>query len=330
MFDLPQGMTVQEAVAKAKARGTESAEPTEPETEAQDLLSSDDEQDPQEETEESSNDELLETEESEGEEFESEETQDAESDETGDDLFYDLDGEEVSESQLREWKAEGMKAADYTRKTQELAKQRKDFEAKQAEFLEKQKKLDATLAEVEAIVQDETFTDEQLQEMREYEPDKYIDYIEKKDKREKLINSAKANKASPENFQEEYIKFAQANDGWFSEDGKPTEKAKEQVKLMSEYGESLGMTDADIQSMNSKTLKVYLDAARYSKMQKSSDPIKKRVRKAPPVTKPRAQGLQSSLDKQIADAQAKFKRTGDFKDAVTLRKLKAKAQQNRP
>ena len=44
---------------------------------------------------------------------------------------FEIDGEKVSLSTLKEWKANGLRQSDYTRKTQELAQQRKELESKQ-------------------------------------------------------------------------------------------------------------------------------------------------------------------------------------------------------
>lgn len=47
-------------------------------------------------------------------------------------LYYDFDGEEISASQLKEWKTNGLLQKDYTQKTQALAEQRKALEAEAA------------------------------------------------------------------------------------------------------------------------------------------------------------------------------------------------------
>ncbi len=53
-----------------------------------------------------------------------------ETESTETDLFYlDLDGEEVSSDQLKQWKSNGLMQADYTRKTQAHAENVKAFEA---------------------------------------------------------------------------------------------------------------------------------------------------------------------------------------------------------
>ena len=51
-----------------------------------------------------------------------------------DEPTFDIDGEEATLSQLREWKQDGLRHGDYTRKTQDLAAERKSFrEQREAE-----------------------------------------------------------------------------------------------------------------------------------------------------------------------------------------------------
>ncbi len=316
MFEVSEGISVADAVAKAKARQSESAEPTESDAVAQDVSDEDAqeplEQEPETSTEESSSD--------------NDESTDIDSeDETTDedsDLFYDLGDEEVSATQIKEWKSGAMKAADYTRKTQDLAKKSKDFEQLETDFKAKQAKLDSAMAEVEAIIAESSVDEETLKDWREYEPEKYIEYKEKKEAREKLLANSKSTKGGDSNYEQEYTAFAQSNTDWF-DDGKPTDKAKTDIKLMTDYAESQGFTNDDLTSLKSGHFKMLLDAAKYNTAKKSNAAVAKKVRKAPAITKPR-QGVKSSLQQDINAAQEKFKRSGTIADSVALRKLKAK------
>jgi len=318
MFEMNEGISIADAVANAKARQSESAEPTESDAIAQDV-SEDDTQEPLEQEESESTDELEtgDSEESGEIEISEDETQDDDSD-----LFYDLDGEEVSANQIKEWKSGAMKAADYTRKTQELADQRKEAEQLQADLAAKQAKLDSVLAEAQAIIAEATPDEETLKDWREYEPEKYIEYTEKKQAREKLLAESKTVKSDDSNYEQEYTKFAQSNTEWF-DNGKPTEKAQKDIKIMSNYAEKQGFTNDDLIGLKSHHFKMLLDAAKYASTKNSNAAVVKKVRKAPAITKPR-QGVKSSLQQEIKAAQEKFNRTGTIADSVALRKLKAK------
>lgn len=55
-------------------------------------------------------------------------------DEGSDDDLYEVGGEQFTLAELREWKASGLRNADYTRKTQELAEARKGFETERQQW----------------------------------------------------------------------------------------------------------------------------------------------------------------------------------------------------
>lgn len=318
MFEVNEGISVADAVAKAKARQSESAEPTESDAVAQDV-SDEDAQEPLEQEQETSTEESS----SDNDESTDIDSEDETTDEDSD-LFYDLGDEEVSATQIKEWKSGAMKAADYTRKTQDLAKRSKDFEQLETDFKAKQARLDSAMAEAEAIIAESTVDEETLKDWREYDPDKYIQYKEKKEARDKLLANSKTTKSSDSNssYEKEYTTFAQSNTDWF-DDGKPTDKAKTDIKLMTDYAESQGFTNDDLTSLKSGHFKMLLDAAKYNTAKKSNAAVAKKVRKAPAITKPR-QGVKSSLQQDINAAQEKFKRSGTIADSVALRKLKAK------
>lgn len=61
-------------------------------------------------------------------------------------LFYELDGEDIPASQLKEWKQNGMLQADYTRKRQEDAEVRKATDAELAETQQLKAQLQDALA----------------------------------------------------------------------------------------------------------------------------------------------------------------------------------------
>ena len=317
MFEVNEGISIADAVANAKARQSESTEPTESDAVAQDV-SEDDAQEPLEQEQE--------PEESEESSSDNEESTDIDSeDETTDidsDLFYDVDGEEVSATQIKAWKSGAMKDADYTRKTQELAEQRKETDKLQSDLSAKQAELDSVLAEAQAIIAESTPDEETLKDWREYEPEKYIEYKEKKEAREKLLAASKSSKASDSSYEREYSAFAQSNTDWF-EDGKPTERAQQDIKVMSEYAEANGFTNDDLTGLKSHHFKMLLDAAKYNNAKRSNAAVAKKVRKAPAITRPK-QGVKSSLQQDIKAAQEKFNRSGTIADSVALRKLKAK------
>jgi len=239
-------------------------------------------------------------------------------DEETDLFYYDIDGEEVSSNQLSEWKANGLMQADYTRKTQELADSRKDFEAEVDAFKDKQSKFDSHISTLEAMISEESLSDEALVELREYEPEKYIDYTEKMDKRKQFVDKNKSTKKeSSFDVVAEHKKLWDSNPTWL-QDGKQTKAFETDMKSIQDYATSNGFSD--FSNFKANDFQMMLKASKYDALNTKNAAIEKKIRKAPVITKPRAaaNGIQTDLDA----AKKAFKKNPSDKNAVALRKLK--------
>ena len=256
-------------------------------------------------------------------EEEVEETQDAE----GDLLYYDIDGEEVSLDQIKEWKDNGLMQSDYTRKTQELAQSRKEFEAQREQFNELQSKLSEQTAMLDAMISEDSLTDEQIAEMREYEPERYIEHIEKQAKRKELLKEVKKNVKPQVNVQEEQAKLIKANPDWIK-DGKATESYQKDMKALSDYYTENGFTQEQVNDINSNALlaQAVIDAARYKTINTKKAIVEKRVRKAPVSTKPKSQATNAMTEK-MKSLRAKAQQ-GDAKAFAQLRQLQRELKGN--
>ena len=245
-----------------------------------------------------------------------EETQDEETDL----FYYELDGEEVSSDQLREWKSGGLKQADYTRKTQELAEGKKTLEADLQKLNSDRAKLSEQLATLEAMVSEDSLSDEQIAEMREYEPEQYINHIEKQQKRKEFLKGAKSNANPQVDTQAEQAKLIANNPQWLS-DGKATEAYQDDMTALNSYYTDNGFTQDQVDVINTNSLlaQAVIDAARYKATNTRKAVVEKRVRKAPVSTKPRAQTTNAATEKVKAlKARAK---NGDAKAFAELRQL---------
>jgi hypothetical protein len=302
---------------RKQARGTQESANDQPEnTEAVDVS-----QDaPVEEviTEEAQADEEVttETEESEITENSQDENSDAESDL----LYYEFDGEEISSDQIKEWKSGSMMQADYTRGKQGIAEDRKALDSEKEEFNVKQSEFNDKLAQLNAMIEEDTPSAETLAEWREYEPEKYIEHTEKMSNRKKLLASSKAElpvqgvdmaKVSADLFA--------AHPEWMV-DGKQSKQFTDDTNLMTAYADSRGIGQAELSSFDARHYEIMLDAARYRSQNSKNVAIEKKVRKAPVSTKPRAKATHSLQD-EIKTVQTRYNKTGSDKDFLLLRKL---------
>jgi len=241
-------------------------------------------------------------------------------DEATDLLYYDIDGEEVSSDQLREWKSDGLKQADYTRKTQAHAEDVKAFNAKQEAFDKKVLEFDSKMMTLQAMVSEESMTDEAIAELREYEPEEYIKYTEKLAKRKQFIDSNKPTKNEPRfDVEAETKKLWDSNPTWMK-DGKQTKAFETDMKLIQDYAGANGYTNDDFAGFRANDFQTMLMASKYAALNNKNAAIEKKVRKAPVSTKPRvaAKGADADLQKAIKA----FKSNPSDANAVALRKIK--------
>jgi hypothetical protein len=245
--------------------------------------------------------------------------------EPDEELYIDLDGEEIALSQVKEWKEGNLRQSDYTKKTTEAAKVKKQADEMVASSAKLQADLEQKIASVNAILQQETLTSEQLQELKEDDPEEYINYSEKLKQRQEIVNSVKAPAVDRAAVNEALVK---ANPHWV-EEGKPTEKFNQDMAMVREYTAELGYSNQELagieQNGDAHHWLTLIDAARGKAAIKRLAEIEggaaqKRTRKAPTVTKPRGKG-QTNIERQIEAAKTKFKRTGHPDDAYAYRKL---------
>jgi HD superfamily phosphohydrolase len=210
-----------------------------------------------------------------------------------------------------------------------LAENRKALEQEQEQLTAQQSKLTEQLATLEAMINEETLTDEQLAEMREYEPERYIEHIEKQSKRKEFLKEAKKNAkpVSNVNVQEEQAKLIKANPDWIK-DGKATDAYQKDMEALTSYYHDNGFTEEQITSVNQSAVlaQAVIDAARYKAINTQKAVVEKRVRKAPVSTKPKAQATNTQRN-EMKSLIAKAKK-GDERAFARLRKLQREQQGN--
>jgi hypothetical protein len=254
------------------------------------------------------------------EESEQEETAQASPESEDEDLYVDYKGREINLKDVEQWEQGHLRQADYTRKTQELADNRKDFEDKQTSFTAKESELNDKLLTLEAMLSEDTKTADEIAEMREYEPEDYIKYTEKQAKLKEFVNSAKTATQQPSVDMKKVSADLFASHPEWMENGKQSQKFVDDTNLMTKYADSRGIGQAELSSFEAKHYEVMLDAARYKSQSVSNAAIEKKVRKAPVSTRPRAsaQVVSTAVDK----AQQAFNKNPNVQNAAALRTAK--------
>ena len=254
------------------------------------------------------------------EESEQEEIAQASPESEYEDLYVDYKGREINLKDVEQWEQGHLRQADYTRKTQELADNRKDFEDMQTSFTAKESELNDKLLTLEAMLNEDTKTADEIAEMREYEPEDYIKYTEKQAKLKEFVNSAKTATQQPSVDMKKVSADLFASHPEWMENGKQSQKFIDDTNLMTKYADSRGIGQSELSSFEAKHYEVMLDAARYKSQSASNAAIEKKVRKAPVSTRPRAsaQVVSTAVDK----AQQAFNKNPNVQNAAALRTAK--------
>ena len=301
---------------------TEEAQPTEeeesqPETEDESF---------EEESEEEAEEEVEESEE------ESEETEGEEEEEL---YAVTVNGEEVAVS-LDELLSGYSRQSDYTRKTQEIAGDRKEMETLQQQYnseiaqiqQERQQYMDALTNVMQGSMSElEKFATVDWNALRETDPIEYVttreQYREAQEKIQGLQNEqaraaqtqqAQMQKAQQEMLQVEKGKLVEALPDW----GVP-DKQKELATNLQSYAKEQGFTADELNSLiDHRSILVLLKAQKYDQLQKSNVKSKK-LKNKPKVIRAGTGTSTTKSDRSKRTAQMKRLRgTGHIDDASAL------------
>jgi hypothetical protein len=280
------------------------------------------------------------------EEFEEEveeETEEAENDtEEEDDSEYE-DEEEVEEEQTFTVKAAGEEkqvtldelkksyqlGSDYTKKTQEIAEQRKVIEAEAKAIIEARQVRDEYSRRLQAVQQflvGSNDSREDLAAMKENDPIGYAvkvaEMTEKKEQlqlvqaeQQRIAQQQQADRSAQMQrvVEQESQKLAQSLPEF-------SDKVKgEQIKNdIRSYGKSVGFTDEELsQVYDSRQVLTIHKAMMYDKLVKSKPGMKKKVSNAPKMVKGGAKVKQSVTDRTKKQMQ-RLQQTGSARDAAAL------------
>ncbi len=257
-----------------------------------------------------------------------EEDETLETDNDLEDSYIDFNGEEISFTQIEEWKQGNLRQSDYTRKSQVNAEERKANEATKTALNVKGQKLDDSIAQLEVLVEEFNTVEVDgmsLKELREIDPEQYLTITEKQAKRKEALKNAKSLKTESsdnqrsENAKSELDKLVANNPHWVK-DGKETKAYGKELKQTEDYLLSLGMNEQEQKGILLGGYgQVFIDAAKHHASKKTNAAIVKRVRKAPVTTRPSGAG-KSSNTITLEKARKNHKEHGTADTAVALRK----------
>ena len=277
-------------------------------------------------------------------EFEAEETEEVEEAEEKTEDESEIEDEEVVEEEqtftvkaageekevtLDELKKSYQLGSDYTKKTQEVAEQRKVIDQEAKAIIEARKVRDDYAQRLQAVEQflvGSNDSPEDLAAMKENDPIGYaVKVAEMTEKKEQLqLLQAEQQRIAQQQNSDRSANMQKYVEG---EAQKLTQslpefsdKAKgEQIRNdIRSYGKKVGFTDEELSSVyDSRHVLVLHKAAQWDKLQASKSGVKKKVANAPKMVKGGAKVKQNATDRTKKQMQ-RLQQTGSARDAAAI------------
>ena len=281
-----------------------------PESESEEMESAE----PQDEAEETS-------EEVEGEDEESEEQ--VQRDEK---FVVKVDGKEIEvpkEELIRGYQRE----ADYTRKTQKLAEERKLVESEFQQVRGEREQYSQILGQLQQKLQELQPQEPDWNRLEVEDPTEYarqwtshqrrqqqVYAVQAEQERLNQMRQAELQKTLQQVMATEVSRLKEKIPEWSS-----PEKAKAEGKALMEYGQNLGFSEQELSTItDSRALLALHKAWKYDQMMSKRPEFQAKIKKAPKMVTPGSAGSVSSKSSDINNAKKRLAQTGSVRDAASL------------
>ena len=275
-----------------------------------------------------------ETEETEAELVEETEVEQEEQEESESEFVLELDGAKMNAEQIaKEWENRGLRQSDYTRKTQEIAEQKRAFETDKAQTLELQQKLSESLKEAEQVLTSARQEPNWGELSQQLDPKRFNLVKTKWEEGQKQLahiqeqRKAVAEKeqydmllAKQQHLQNENAKLLDYFPTWQD----PVVK-NQAVAGLKNYMLEQGLTEQAIQNLNDNgsadAIKFLMKAKAYDELQSNMKKVKVQKQKKVLPTKAKSGTPTTKKDyvnKAKDNALAKLTKSGKIDDAVNL------------
>lgn len=221
------------------------------------------------------------------------------------------------------------RTADYQKKTQSLAEQRKAVEAERVKIDEAAKTRDTYAQRLQVIEQllSQQDSSENLQELKETDPIAYAIKVAERSEREKQLQAVQAERMRVQQEQQalqaqqlqRHIQDEQAKLMDVIPEFKDDAKAEVVRRDIRNYAKSKRFTDQELsQVYDSRAVEMIYKAMKYDKLMEGKNGATKKVSSAPKTLKPGTTNPQSSEQEAKKKEFARLKQTGSKNDAARL------------
>lgn len=280
--------------------------------------------------------------ESESEEVESAETQD-ETEETSEEVegedeeaeeeapkdekfIVKVDGKEIEvpkDELIRGYQRE----ADYTRKTQKLAEERKLVESEFQQVREERLTYAQILGQLQQKLQEFEPPEPDWNRLEVEDPTEYARQwtshqrrqqqkfaVQAEQERLNQVQQAELDKLLKEAIAKEVVSLKEKIPEWSS-----PEKAKAEGMALLDYGQKLGFSEYELSTISdSRQLLALHKAWKYDQMMSKRPEFQAKIKKAPKMASPGSAGSVSSKSSDLNNAKKRLAQTGSVRDAASL------------
>jgi len=219
--------------------------------------------------------------------------------------------------------------ADYTKKTQTLAEQRKQVEAERQVIEKSKQTLDRTQQLLEVLENGlrANMQQENLEALKETDPIGYAVKVAEQTQREKQLQAVQLERARI--AQQQQAEQAQSLNSHLAAESKrlaeaipeyaDEQKSVQVKKDIRDYAKSIGWSDEELASVyDSRAVLALHDAMQYRKLMSNKANVTKKVNEAPKMLKPGVSRTVDANADQTKKAQNQLKRTGNVRDAASV------------
>lgn len=221
------------------------------------------------------------------------------------------------------------RTADYQKKTQSLAEQRKAVEAERVKIEEAAKTRDTYAQRLQVIEQllSQQDNTENLQELKESDPIAYAIKVAERSEREKQLQAVQAERQRVHQEQQalqgqrlqQHIQTEQEKLRTLIPEFKDDAKAEVVRRDIRNYAKSIGFSDQELSTVyDSRAVQTLYKAMKYEKLMAGKDGATKKVATAPKTLKPGTSNPQSSEQEVQKKEMAKLRQSGNKRDAAKL------------
>jgi len=240
-----------------------------------------------------------------------------------------IDGEE-QEVALEELQAGYSRTQDYTRKTQQVAEERRKLEAEQAEVLQQRQQWSNLLGQLKPRIEAQ-LSGRSEQEWAQLKQQDELTYYEERDKERALQQRVQAIQEEQSTVQQDLQRrqmeqmkawARQEKDQLLSKipDWATDEKlAQREVKQMKEYGAEVGFSEQEIGNIiDHRALLILRDAAKFRALEKAREKGKPKVTKKAKTLKPGTPSNEAPARTRARKAKQRLAKTHTVDAAVSV------------